>query len=330
MWEIYICITLYHLYLSLLFINKRKSKDWCMILLNANDTQIYSQFCKLEIALREHGYRATSRLRNKTKDMLGFEEIKNKYQYKMVEGTLGSSLEENFILFNFAWNLQYIYSTANLFFKKCKESYFIEEGVLTAINPPQSNIKVVIKKLMGTIVDFYKYEKLKGIYVQKPNLYPNTWKSKLYELDMNILINSLIDETRQLLLEIFLRDYLEKIDITSLIGCGIIYTQPLTEDGYVTNEEKIDYYTKMVKFYSKYGMPVVKIHPRDLTDYKFEAEYIVLPSYFPSELLNLLNIQFKYAVGICTSAVLTTNAVYKVNINENFLRDRKFALKSLE
>ena len=67
-----------------------------------------------------------------------------------------------------------------------------------------------------------------------------------------------------------------------------------------------------------------------MTDYKFDEGITVMPSYFPSELLNLLDIRFLYAVGICTSAVPTSNAEYRVNTNENFLTDLKFYLRPLK
>jgi hypothetical protein len=86
----------------------------------------------------------------------------------------------------------------------------------------------------------------------------------------------------------------------------------------------------MVDYYSKYGTPVLKLHPRDTSDYQLENKCTILPAFFPSEILTLLDIHFKYAIGICTSAVPTTDADYKININENFLKDLKFKLIHIE
>lgn len=328
--DLYVCVTLYHLYLSLLYINKNKNKANCILLLNANDVQIYSQFCKIKPVLKNNGYSASCRLRNKTKDILGLEEIENRKQFKFLEEQWGRDIKGQYTLYNFAWNMQYIYSTANLFFKNCKEAYFLEEGVLTAINPAQSKVKVLVKKLTGTIVDFYRERTLKAILVQKPEIYPQAWKGKLRVLNVNELVVSLDVDTKNVILNIFLGDLLANAKSGILNNMGIVYTQPLSEDGFITEAEKIKYYHKIIQYYSKYGKPIVKLHPRDLTDYNFDKNIVVMPAYFPSELLNLLGIHFLYAVGICTSAVLTTDAEYKLNINENFLKDLEFNLKALK
>lgn len=327
--EVYICVTLYHLYLSLLIVNKRKSKDNSIFLLNANNQRIFEQFCRLRETLRQNGYKVDCRLRNKIKDIIGLEEFVNKKQYSLAKRELQSELNEDFILFNFAWNLQYVYTTANLFYKKCERAFFIEEGVLTPINPPQPKYKVIIKQLLGGSVNYYKDEKLEGVYIQNPELYPIDWKGKLKQLEIKSLLELLDEKTKVMILKIFLGNFYNELNGVTGKNIGIIYTQPLSEDGYISEGEKQKYFLEMVAYYKKYGNPVVKIHPRDMTEYKFPDDVTILPAYFPSELLTLLNFRFKYAVGICTSAVPTTNAEIKLNINENFLKDKKFNLKAL-
>lgn len=327
--ELYVCVTLYHLYLSLLYINENKSKQDAIIFLNANDSQIYAQFLKIAPILEKNDYTVSCRLRNKTKDILGLEEIENRKQFQFLKKQWGKNVKGNYNLYNFAWNLQYIYSTANLFFKKCREAYFLEEGALTAINPLQSRAKVFLKKITGTVLNFYKEKKLKAIIVQKPEIYPEAWQGKLRRMDVNSLLSSLSKETRDVILRVFIGDYLDKAMSGELDNVGIIYTQPLSEDGFITEAEKVKYYQELVRYYSKYGKPIIKLHPRDLTNYQFDSNITIMPAYFPSELLKLLHVRFLYAVGICTSAVSTTDAEYKLNINENFLKDKKFELKEL-
>lgn len=322
--NVYICVTPCHLYLSLLLINDKK--DNAYILLNANDKEIYKQFNVVASKMRNAGYLVDTRLRNKKKDILGLEAGVSRKQFEKV---FGDEKEPIFALYNFAWNCQYVYSTADLFYKKCNTAFFIEEGALTPINPPQPSWKVVLKRITGAPVDFYKDEKVKGIYVQKPEMYPKDWGKKLKSLNVKIMLNELANNEKKTIIDVFIGDLIESLGEMQK-DIGIIYTQPLSEDGYISEETKKEYFQNMVDFYGE-GKPVfLKIHPRDLSEYRVPANCTVLPGYFPSELMNILAVRFKFAVGICTSAVSNADADIKMNINENFLNDKEFALKPLE
>lgn len=322
--KLYICVTPYHLYLSLLLINNEKNSS--RILLNANNEELYKQFLKIAPKLHNNGYTVYIRLRNKLKDIIGVESMISKKQFKAV---FTDKNKRNFELYNFAWNCQYVYSTADIFYKKCKEAYFVEEGALTPINPPQPGWKVALKKITGSSVNFYKDAKLKGIYVQKPEMYPAIWKHKLIRLDVKKILSETNKEVKQTILDVFIGELAKKLK-EGKNGIGIIYTQPLSEDGFISEEMKKDYFLQMVDYYGR-GQPVfLKIHPRDLSNYQVPDNCTVLPGFFPSELLNLLDLRFRFAVGICTSAVATTAAEIQLNVNENFLIDKKFKLVPLE
>lgn len=56
---------------------------------------------------------------------------------------------------------------------------------------------------------------------------------------------------------------------------------------------------------------------------------MIIKGNYPSELLNILGIKFKFAVGLCTSAVVTANADVRVNLNEKFLSELKYELREL-
>lgn len=318
--NVYICVTPYHLYLSLLLINDKS--DNAYILLNANNDELYKQFVSIAPKLTKAGYSVDTRLRNKTKDILGLEAGVLKKQFEKV---FDGNQNPTFDLYNFAWNCQYVYSTADLFYKKCKTAYFIEEGALTPINPPQPGWKVKLKKLTGTPVDFYKDSKVEGIYVQKPELYPSEWKDKLKNLDVNKLLSELSEDVKRTIIDVFIGDIADGLESGSE-DIGIIYTQPLSEDGYISESQKIEYFQEMVDYYGEGKKVFLKLHPRDTSEYHMPENCVLLPNYFPSELFNLLNIHFRFAVGICTSAVPTTDAEIKLNINENFLTDKKFKL----
>lgn len=107
---------------------------------------------------------------------------------------------------------------------------------------------------------------------------------------------------------------------------GIIFTQPISEDGFVSEREKIKIYTELSEFYSQYGRIALKIHPRDTAQYHIR-DVGILKGAYPSELLSVLNISFKFAVGLCTSAIETVNADIRINLNERFLTELKYELR---
>lgn len=321
--SVYICVVPYHLYLSLLLIGKNKDRSF--ILLNANNREIYEQFKDVAVRLAKQGFKVDVRLRNKFRDIIGMEGIVSNIQFKRV---FDGDKPQDFELYNFAWNCQYVYSTANLFYKKCKRAFFIEEGALTPINPPQPKWKIMVKRLLGASVDFYKDDKLVGIYVQKPDIYPSLWNEKLNVLDVKALIQKMNSLNKQIIIDVFLGDFSKRLK-TMFSDTGIVYTQPLSEDGYITEEKKKEYFQQMVNYYGQNKLVFLKIHPRDISNYNVKSNCIILPGFFPSELLNLLGIHFKYAVGICTSAVLNSEADVKLNLNENFLNDKEFCLKPI-
>ena len=326
--EVYVCATPYHLYIALLMIGSKNSKCRSVIVLNAYRQAVHPFFLEYADRLKKDEYHIVCRYRDRRKEILGLELSTNRKQYRKAEDMLGKNIENQFVLYNFAWNLQYMWSTANIFFKKCKEAIFVEESVQMTKNIPQPKWKTLIKKFNGTVVDYPNQEKLKAIFAQKPSDYPQALQEKIYPFSIEELLAKISEKDKYKIAHIFLDEQILDM-FRSKSDIGIIYTQPLSEDGWTTEEQKISHYKSMVDFYSQYGHAFLKIHPRDLTEYKFEGDYTVLPASFPSEVFSLLNIYFKYAVSISSSAVLNTNADYKINLNDDFNVDHFFSLIAL-
>lgn len=327
--DVYLCVTLYHLYVALLFIESKNNRDNSVILLDANDKQIYDNFCKYSEILQANGYTVDLHMRSKIKNSIGLEVLEGRKQYQRIEKNAGIKLKNGFNLYNFAWNCQYAYPVSTYFIKKCSTLFMMEEGAQTAFVPAQPKIKILLKRLTGNIVDFYKLEKLDGIYIQKPDVFPQIWDKKKY-LDLNGMVSNLDQRSKQRIIKVFLGDLYSKLVAYDFSNTGIVYTQALSEDKYISEETKIQHYTDVVDFYSRYAAPIVKLHPRDKTVYPFSSKILVLPSSIPSEVLGLIGIKFKYAIAICSSAVLTTNAEIKINLNENFNNDQIFKLIPIE
>jgi hypothetical protein len=109
----------------------------------------------------------------------------------------------------------------------------------------------------------------------------------------------------------------------------IIFTQPLSEDGYVSENEKKALYKEICDFYSSYGKVYLKKHPRDNTEYDIR-NVISINDKFPSELFSILGIRFHVAIGLCTSAIDEVLSDYKMNIGESYLHNKLYELVSIE
>ena len=330
MMNVYVCVTLYHVYVALLDIfSSKRDYNKLVILLNANNKQIFKQFQYIYQQLIKEGVNCSIRLRSKTKEVLGFEEFKNHQQLNFVREMMNNSNTAHFTLYNFAWNNSYAYSTVKLLYKRCAKAIFMEESAIIAKLPEENKWKKKIQRLMGNIVDFYKEEKLQEIRVQHPELFPKSWGDKLQRLDLNKMLLKLSKEEKEKILKIMSEDSSQVIDLLKEKDVGIIFTSPFSEDNLITESEKIMYTQQMCSYYKKYGKVIVKLHPRDTTNYHFDHDVAVLSKSFPSELLTLTGYKFKFAIAICSSAVNTANAEYKINMNEDFLREKKFVLKDI-
>lgn len=93
----------------------------------------------------------------------------------------------------------------------------------------------------------------------------------------------------------------------------ILFTQPLSEDGIISEEEKIEIYSKIIEKYPKKKL-IIKTHPREKTNYEqLFSEYLVLNKPFPFEILNLLEIKFEKAITLFSTAALGLGKDVKVD-----------------
>lgn len=328
--KVYICVTLYHVYVTLVKVfSEQEDISKIVIFLNANNEKVYQQYIYIGQQLQKHGFVCDVRLRKKWDELRGKVRVQNKHQFLIVEEQMRKIGVSEFTLYNFAWNNSYVYSTANLLYKKSSEAFFIEESAMIAKLPVESNWKKALHKLLGGGVDFIKDDKLKAIYVQNPAIFPEEWQSKLLRFNLSDMIEKLKDENKKDILTI-MSQYGESIaNLLKDPNIGIVFTSPFSEQNLITEQEKIKYTLEMCDYYKRYGRLVLKLHPRDTTMYPVSEDVAVLPTSFPSELLSLTGCKFKFAIAICSGAVETANAQYKINMNENFLQDKLFKLRDI-
>ena len=254
--------------------------------------------------------------------------LSDRENFAVMDGVLNSlnTKRDEFFLVNHTWNKALVCYPASLWFRYCKESIFIEEGYAQTATPDEKPFALWLKYLYGNQKEFWKDSRLKGIYVQNKELFSGYQIPDLKQFALNVDFS---EEEKKELLDLLVSGQ-DRVEIEKLRkeADGILYTQPISEDGYVKEDAKIRIYKELVDYYSKYGKVFIKVHPRDTTQYNFPKK-IILKGNYPSELLNILGIKFKFAVGLCTSAVETANAEIKINLNEKFLSELKYELREL-
>lgn len=257
---------------------------------------------------------------------VGFAHIQNKVIMNRVFKQIHTG-KNAYYLVNHTWDRQKVCYPASLYFKYCEGAIFIEEGSTQFVTPKEHELVVALKRLYGNQTDYWKDSRLESIYVQNPKQFIGYHTESMRPFSLN---NSLNEEEEKRLTDIFM-DASEKESLEKL-RCekkGIIFSQCFSEDGYMTEEEKIRIFTELSGYYSQYGKVFLKIHPRDTTEYHIQGVDIIKGSY-PSELFTILNIQFDFAIGICTSAIETVNAKVKLNLNEKFLTELRYERIPLE
>lgn len=329
--NVYVCVTLYHAFFSVLKIfSEGADTKKNIVFLNANNEKVYQQYLYIGEQLKKRGFTCDVRLRTLKGELLGIENKKNKKQLKICREKMAEENTEEYTLYNFAWNNSYIYPSAGLLYKKAKKVVLIEESTLIAKLGQEKAWKKIIHRLLGDVVDFYKDKKLEAILVTRPDDYPQEWKSKIRELQLKQYIEGLTSEDKEKIFEIMSKEGKTVIDALKKPGYGIVYTCPFSEQNVISEEEKINQILLICDYYSKYSKVMLKLHPRDTSVYPVAENVLVIPAMFPSELLSMIDYTFEFAVSVCSSAVNTTNAKYRINMNESFYKNPVFKFLDID
>lgn len=323
---IFVCSSPYNILIAACLIMKANLNGKCGLILPTYSRKNLEYFKK--IALKMEQNKIICEVIDKKSMMHRAVGLSDRENFVIIERVLKKlhTSKHEFFLVNHTWGKDLICYPASLWFRYCKESIFIEEGCAQMATPDEKVFVLWLKCLYGNQRKFWKDSRVTGIYVQNKEQFLNCPIQGLKTFAINIEFS---EEEKQKLIDLFV-DCQDRKEIERLEqeADGIIYTQPLSEDGYIREEDKIKIYKDLVEYYSKYGKVFVKVHPRDTTWYGLPKEMILNGNY-PSELLNILGIKMKFAVGLCTSAVETANAKIKLNLNERFLSELKYELQEI-
>lgn len=189
-----------------------------------------------------------------------------------------------------------------LIFILLKKDYILYEEGIVNYNFQGVWWSKLLEKMKIKIKNYGRNGNAQKIYLTGLASVPKEISSKVEIINLKELWNkkSILEQNK--ILEIFSFDLntKEKIKDKNII----LFTQPLSEDLIITEDEKIKIYSKIIEKYPKNKL-IIKTHPREKTDYKnLFKECLVLNNPFPFEILNLLDIKFDKVITLFSTAAL--------------------------
>ena len=188
----------------------------------------------------------------------------------------------------------------------------IEEGTLNympykaAPSGMKEKIQDIIAKLYGIgerkVLMGYG-DRCKKIYLTSSlcEKIPQGLEDKAEVIDLQELWNKKSENEKRLIKDVFSfnEEIFQKVDGETVM----LFTQPMSEDGIISEERKIELYSKVLANYSNKSI-IIKPHPREKTDYsKYFKEYYVMKEKYPVELLSVMGIKLERVVTLFSTAV---------------------------
>lgn len=308
--NLYVLSTPYHILLAICdIVTKNENSILILISNNEDDIEFYKDIKKrlLKVNLISTVYIAKKK--SKFGRVKGYSEIvcaiEDEYDVKSLN--------------LFSWNLNRLYMNSNYFFNYYKGTIPInlfEDGGNVYLSY-SNNLK---KKLMNGLYRFIGVgtfpnilKNVDSVKVSYPEKYPSFFQGHVYKI--NVMEQIKEKNINEILSAIFL-DEKTKEDINTSLNLGqlnILFTQPLSRDGFISSEEQYQLYNRLINKYSSSTMLLIKYHPRDDMQYEVNENCISLGRYYPSELLMTFNFLFDNSIGVNSSAVKSVRAREYVN-----------------
>ena len=184
---------------------------------------------------------------------------------------------------------------------------------------PKIKLKNFIsKRIIEKRKKYYKIYGLSGkidkIYLTGILPIPDLIKEKVEIINIEEKWNNLSFEKRKEILDIF-NIKLEKLEkLKEDQEKVLLITQPLSEDGIMPENEKIEIYKTLLKERNIKKI-YIKPHPREKTDYEKEFKefnIVLLGKEFPIEIFMLLDMNFKKVITLFSTAALNFKHKYQI------------------
>lgn len=301
------------------------------------ENTVYSLFIYMLIdeTWKERTYIIDKKLENK----LNISHFQNKFFYEFY------NIKKNFFIFYFQKiKFIFLFLKLGIYQKKQVELYgdthmidaffinkpffMIEDGSATyKIKPQNKSFLYKLRKLIKLENIFYDLSQtsnfVKKIYLTGLAPIPEEIKDKVEIINIKELWSLKTEEEKEEILAVFNfdRNILDEIKEKNII----LFTQPLSEDNLITEDEKISLYRSVLK-YIDLNKLIIKTHPRERTNYReIFSGALVLDNVFPSEFFMLFDIKFEKAITLFSTAVLNFKNIkeidfYGTEVHPNLLK----------
>lgn len=317
--QVFVCGSYFHVYSSILKTLLAKNKNHkTLLILNdhiPDTTMVLSNLkasCIFDYVISAPIRKIEQRIK---KENSFFKRIlnRNALSIKYVDYYLNIKEYHEFIR-NAEINLFYTSGLTSAYFVLKYPSNFIrlvEDGERN-YNPHISRTKAWKRKyLLNTMMGEGLDDEIKEIEVQHPERLPSRVKHKGKRLDLKSMRDLLNAEDVDKIIGIFFNSR-EPINLQGDRKL-ILITQPLSEEGYLSEERKIELYNKVLEPYHEFII-FIKPHPREVTVYtdKLKVKFTEIFRDFPLELMELLNEeQFDIGVTLYSSAINNMDCINK-------------------
>lgn len=188
----------------------------------------------------------------------------------------------------------------------------IEEGTLNYMpyKAAPSGFKEKVQKLISSIYGLSERKVVMGYGDKVEKVYltsslceeiPQGLKDRAEVIDIQELWDKKSEREKCLIKRAFNfnDEIFEKISGESIM----LFTQPMSEDGILSEDRKMELYSKVLEKYPNKSI-IIKPHPREKTDYsKYFPECYVMKEKYPVELLAVMGIKLERVVTLFSTAV---------------------------
>jgi len=327
--QVFVCGTLFHVYISILKVLQSGKDDETETLLILNDHTPGIESLQQELLKRSYFsniiivnfYGITSKL-EKEKSIIARAISRNRLSIRYVEENSTITDYYPFIKeaeINLFYNLGLV---SSFFLMKFEANYFrmLEDGYRNYKSTVGRFKAFKRKYILRTVIGEGQDKQVQSIEVQFPERLPGRTSHKGKRLKLKDMQNSLSSEQKNELLLTFLPN-----DELLIHGHNklLLITQPISEDRIVSEKKKFKIYNQILKQYANEYSIFIKTHPREVSEYasNIEFPFTEIPRSFPLEFLDFINdITFDLGVTVFSSAIENVKCINKkIFLGKDFL-----------